>query len=49
MTRGWETELNLTKTIKEDLKFKYDNIEMDNGQPIVSYKTGISLNEIINL
>ena len=49
VTRGWETELNLTKTIKEDLKFIYDNIEVDNGQRIVNYKTGISLNEIINL
>ena len=46
VARGWNTEVTLTNTIKQGLQFISDNMEEDNGQPIVNFKTGISLNEL---
>ena len=48
LSRGWDTYVNLNDTIKTDLQFISDNMEEDNGQPIVNYKTGISLNDLLS-
>ena len=48
LSRGWDTYVNLNDTIKTDLQFISDNMDEDNGQPIVNYKTGISLNDLLS-
>ena len=46
-TEGWDSTLVIQENIREDLVQIKNSLDEENGQPIVTSKTGISLNSLI--
>ena len=44
---GWDTLLKVTEAVESDFKFIIENLDSENGQPIVNYKTGVTLNMLL--
>jgi hypothetical protein len=45
---GWNLTMTVPKTVKDEFQFIMDNIEADNGQPIINHQTGITLNDLLH-
>ena len=47
LTGGWDISVKIPSLIAQDLSSVYQNIDIENGQPLINEKSGRSLNEIL--